>query len=158
LGRWRARQHAASCPSCARESSRIDRIAGMLSAVRPLAPTERALWTSVASVSFPRRARRLRIVAAAAIILVNVGLGAALLRYWPRRSTIEQRVPQIVQVPAPSPQASPAVVRELDGLTANLQALSRELAELSRRAELLDERRDAENLSHRFDRFVALNQ
>jgi hypothetical protein len=157
LGRWRARQHAARCPSCARERARLSRIAELLAAAPPLSPAERALWTSAATGSRPFWARRVRISAVAAALLLSIGLAGVALRSWQRRPTIQQPFPPHVKATNPSRQASPEVVRELDGLTAKLQALSRELAGLGRKAELLDERRDAENLSHRFDRFVALN-
>jgi hypothetical protein len=93
----------------------------------------------------------------AAAVLLGIGLTAVALRLWQRRPAIEPPFPPVVNAPNPSRHASPEVIRELDGLTADLQALSRELAALGRRAELLDERRDAENLSRRFDPFVALN-
>ncbi len=48
-------------------------------------------------------------------------------------------------------------IRELDDLKTRFQSLAHDVAQLRRRAELLDERRDAEALSHRFDRTVALN-
>jgi hypothetical protein len=152
FGRWRARRHAARCPSCARESARLGRIAKLLATAPRLSPAERALWTSASTASRPFWARRVRITAAAAILLFTVGLAIVAFRLAPRGPAVPPRVVG----PPPTQSAPPEVIRELDSLTANLQALSRELAELGRRAELLDERRDAEHLSRRFDRFVAL--
>jgi hypothetical protein len=155
--RSRARRHVARCPSCARESTRLGRITQLLAAAPALAPAERALWASAATASRPIRARRVRIAAVAAAVLFGIGLAAVALRPWPTRPAIEQPPAPFAIAGSTSRPPSPEVVRELDGLTANLKALSRELADLERRAELLDERRDAEDLSRRFDRFVAMN-
>jgi hypothetical protein len=54
----------------------------------------------------------------------------------------------------PIHEVPPELTAELDALSSDLHSLSQELAELSRRAELLDERRDAEALE---GRTIAMN-
>ncbi len=66
----------------------------------------------------------------------------------------EPPIARLGDVPRP---ASPATIREIDDLKTKFQALARDVAQLRRRAELLDERRDAEALSRRYNRTVALN-
>jgi hypothetical protein len=65
--------------------------------------------------------------------------------------------PPVVAVPDVPSKTSPATARELDDLKARLRALSQDVVQLRRRAELLDERRDAEVLSRRFNRSVVLS-
>jgi hypothetical protein len=157
LGRWRARRHVARCPHCTREKAALERIETLLAAAPPLSLAQRALWTSAATEYRPVRPRRVRkaTMAAAALVLA-IGMAGLIARLWRPRPTIERPAPQVVRVPTTGTRAAPDMIRELDGVSASLRALSRELAELSRRAELLDERRDAENLARRFDRYVAM--
>jgi hypothetical protein len=92
----------------------------------------------------------------AAAVLFGIGLAGIGLYPWTPRPAIQPPPQSVVRGPNFTRDASPRVARELTSLASSLHDLSRELAELGRRAELLDERRDAENLARRFDRFVAL--
>jgi hypothetical protein len=164
LGRWRARWHSSRCPSCAAEAARIRQIARELSAVEPLSAAQRALWSSAStdprpSASRPPRFRRALLAGwAAAVVLVLVANVAWRLSPGPGA----RPGPAIVIAnPPASPrlgdrsETSPETIRELGDLKAQLRALSRDLAQLRGRAELLDERRDAEALARRFSRSVA---
>ena len=163
LGRWRARRHAARCPGCAAEADRLRRIARELSVVEPLSAAQRALWTSVSTEPRPSAARPTRyrpalLAGAAAAVVLVVGIGVTIvMRRPPPAGAVPIPEPSIVQAPDVPRQAPPAAIRELDDLKTRFQSLAQDLAQLRRRAELLDERRDAEALSHRFDRTVALN-
>ena len=159
LGRWMARRHAARCPRCAAEAARIARLADALGAVEPITPAQRALWSS-ASIE-PRRgeaitpwSRRIRLAATAAVFVLCAVLTFVAFRASPLKIPIHPPVALTVNTGTAPPQASPELNQELDSLTSGLQSLSQELVQLSRRAELLDERRDAEALVRRS---VAMN-
>jgi hypothetical protein len=164
LGRWRARRHCSRCPNCAAEAARIGRIARALSVVEPLSAAQRALWSSAStdarpSPSPPARSRRALLVgSAAAIALVLV----AIVAWRPSPGPGPRPGPPIVIAEPPAPpspgvrsETSPETIRELGDLEVQLRALSRDLAQLRGRAELLDERKEAEALSRRFRRPVA---
>ncbi len=160
LGRWRAGRHGVRCPACRAEFARIGRIARELSAVKPLSAAERALWSSWSTE--PRthqRARsmltRLIVLAAAGAILIGVTLVVR------RRLQVTDPTANLASTPivtVPDHLGWPAgATTALDGFGADLQALSLDLAQLRRQAELLDERRDAEILARRFDHPLAMN-
>ena len=160
LGRLRARRHAAHCPGCATEAARFARLANLLSTVEPLTPAQRALWTASSTEPRPAPARspwflRLRITAAAAGLIIAGLMMFVAFRTSPPKPTSEPTVSLIVKTDKPRGQVPPEMIQELDALTSGLHTLSQELAQLSRQAELLDERRDAEELTHRF---VAMNR
>jgi hypothetical protein len=141
IGRWRADRHAARCPRCTRSRAEIRRIEGELAAATALTAAERALWTSVAEDHpvpvIPLRWGLNSRLAASAVI-------AAMLAFlsWPRGAG---------PVVRPHPAVAPVIAdRELDGLRAGLEQLDRELADLRRRAELLDARRDLDALAARY--------
>ncbi len=159
LGRLRARRHAARCPRCGADALRLTRLAEALAAVEPLTAAQRSLWTSASTEPRPYKARefwprRVRLAASAAVCIVGIAIAFTALRPTPVKPPIKSPVPQIATEEKPQRQSSPEMIHELDSLTSDLQALSRELAQLSRSAELLDERRDAEALARRF---VAMN-
>jgi hypothetical protein len=159
LGRWRARRHGSRCPSCAAEAARIRRIARELSAVEPLSAAQRALWSSASTDPRPSASRPARLGpallagSAAAVVLVLVAIVAR--RPW-QGSEVRPGPAIVVANPPDSPKLSdrpatgPETIRELGDLEVQLRALSRELAQLRGRAELLDERKEAEALSRRF--------
>jgi hypothetical protein len=162
LGRWLARRHAAHCPSCAAEADRLERIARELSAVQPLSAAQRALWSSMSGE--PRPTARYRPVplpaaAMAAVFAIAVVIGVTIVTRRPSMPgpTIRDPGPSVARPPEVPRQAPPDAIRELDDLKSRFQALSRDVAGLRRKAELLDERRDAEALSHRVHQTVALN-
>ena len=160
LGRWRARRHAARCQGCAAEVDRLQRIARELSVVEPLSAAERALWTSASteprpSAAPPARYRPALLAGAAAAVVLIVAIGVTLVIRRPPPMPI--REPSIVQSRDLPQRPSPAEIRELDGLRTRFQSLAQEVAQLRRRAELLDERRDAKALSDRFHRTVGVN-
>jgi hypothetical protein len=155
LGRLWARRHAARCTSCATEVARSARFANLLTTVEPLTPAQRALWTS-ASIE-PRTAAapspwpgRVRLAAAAAGLILAVGLAFVAFGPSPVKPTVEPPVSPIVTTDKPRRQVAPEMIQELDTLTSDLHTLSQDLAQLSRQAELLDERTDAEALTRRF--------
>jgi hypothetical protein len=155
LGRWRTRRHVARCPHCAAEADRLRRITRELSIVEPLSAAQRALWSSAStdprpSASRPPRIRRPLVAGwAAAVVLL---LAANLAWKWARGPG--PRPPVVIADPPASPDLGvrPETVRELDGLAMKLRALSRDLALLRGRAELLDERKEAESLARRVGR------
>ncbi len=160
LGRWRARRHGVRCPTCSAEFSRIGWIARELSAVEPLSAAERALWSSW-SVE-PRARLRSRSMLARLTVLAMVGailIGVTLVAR--RRLQVTDPSANLASTPVVTVADHlgwPAgATTALDGLGADLQALSLDLAQLRRQAELLDERRDAETLARRFDHPLALN-
>jgi hypothetical protein len=141
IGRWRADRHAARCPRCALARDEICRIETELAAASALTAAERALWTSVAEghpapVVPPFWVWKSRLAAAAAIAAMLA------LLFWPRAGG---------PVVRPHPDVAPIVAdHELDGLRAGLEQLNRELADLRRRADLLDARRDLDALAARY--------
>jgi hypothetical protein len=167
LGRWRARRHCSHCPNCAAEAARIRRIARELSAVEPLSAAQRALWSSASTdprplASRPPRFRRALLAGwAAAVVLVLVANVAWRLTRGPGPGP--RPGPAIVVANPPDspglgriqPETPPETIRELGDLEVRLRALSRDLAQLRGRAELLDERREAEALARRFRPSVA---
>jgi hypothetical protein len=161
---WRARRHAARCPACAGELARLKWIVKELESVEPLTSAQRSLWASISTedrpvVSRPAWGRRPALVAGMSTVVV-IGIGLAIVVLRPLRATkptVERPGLAVVNALEARRQASPAVIRELDALKSKFQALSQELVQLRLRAELLDERRDAESLSHRFERPLALN-
>jgi hypothetical protein len=94
--------------------------------------------------------RRVRLTTAAAGLTLAIGL--ALLAFWPSpvKPPIESPAVSIAKTEKPRRQISPEMTQELDALSSDLHALSQELVQLSRQAELLDERRDAEALTRQF--------
>ncbi len=162
LGRWLARRHAAHCPSCTAVADRLERIARELSAVQPLSAAQRALWSSMSSESRPTARYRpvpRAAVAMAAVLAIAVVIGVTIVARRPPRSgpAVRDPGPSVARSPELPRQASPDAIRELDDLKSRFQALSRDVAGLRRKAELLDERRDAEALSRRFHQSLALN-
>ena len=91
--------------------------------------------------------------------MLVVAIGVTLVIRRPPKPGAPMPIPEppIVRSPDVPRQVSPAEIRELDDLKTRFQSLAHDVAQLRRRAELLDERRDAEALSHRFDRTVAFN-
>jgi hypothetical protein len=159
IGRWMARRHAVRCPICAAEAARMARLAHALAAVEPLTPAQRALWTSASTE--PRRgearmrwSRSVRLVATAAVCVLGAVFTFVTFRPSPLKTPIDPPVSRTVNTGKSQRQLSPELNQELDSLTSGLRALSQELVQLSRRAELLDERRDAEALARRT---VAMN-
>ncbi len=160
LGRMRARRHAARCPSCVTQIARTARIANVLTTLEPLTPAQRALWTSASTDPLPTAKprfwhRHARLASAAAGLTMAVGLAFVALRPSPVRRPVESIGPPVVITEKPQRQDSREMMQELDALTSDLNTLSHELAQLSRQAELLDERREAEALTHRF---LAMNR
>jgi hypothetical protein len=159
VGRWMARRHAVRCRRCAAEAARFARFADALAAAEPLTPAQRALWTSASTE--PRRgeaklpwSRRVRLAATAAVFLFAALLAFVAFRPPLVKPPIDAATSPTVKAEKPRRQASPVLIRELDALTSDFRSLSQELAQLSGRARLLDERRDAEALTRRF---VAMN-
>ncbi len=157
LGRMRARRHAARCPNCATEIGRLARIATVLTTVQPLTQAQRALWTSASTEPRPAMARsaspwprRGRLSAAAAVLFLAVGLALVALRPSPAKRPGQPIVEPVAILEKPRRQGSLEVMQELDTLSSNLNSLSQELAQLSRQAELLDERGKAEALAQQF--------
>jgi hypothetical protein len=159
VGRLMARRHAIRCPRCAAEAARLARFADALADFEPLTPAQRALWTAAGSEPRPGEARppwsrRVRLAATAAILLFAALIAFVALRLPLVKLPSDALTSPTVKTEKPWRQASPELIRELDGLTSDFLSLSQELAQLSRRAKLLDERRDAAALTRRF---VAMN-
>jgi hypothetical protein len=156
VGRWMARRHSARCSRCAAEAVRITALSRALAAVEPITPAQRALWSSASTE--PRRgeartpwSRRVGLAATAAVFVLCAVLTFVTFRPSPLKNP---PVALIVNTEIAPPPASLELSQELDSLTSGLRSLAQELVQLSRRAELLDERRDAEALARRS---VAMN-
>jgi hypothetical protein len=161
---WQARRHAARCPACAGELTRLQWIAKELESVEPLPPVQQSLWASISAehrtvTSRPAWSHRPALVAGlSTMVVILVGLAILVLRpSTETKLTIERPNLPVVKSPEPRRRVSPAVTQELDTIKSKFQALSQELAQLRHRAELLDERKDAESLWRRFERPLALN-
>jgi hypothetical protein len=164
LDRWRARRHASRCARCAADAGSLQKIARELAAVEPLSAAQRALWSSVSTeprpVARPVGSLPALLAGAVAAAVLAVGIGVTILTRRPAPQPVPPTPvpgPSVVRSPDVARPVSPAVIRELDELRSNFRALSHELAQLRRRAELLDERRDADALARRFERSVAFN-
>jgi hypothetical protein len=161
LSRWRARRHAARCPRCASAAADLVRIADALAAVEPLTPVQRALWTSAAVEDVhdaaPIVSRWLRPALAGGLLAGLLAVVVVIMRPGFRGHPEAQPRP-----PVPAPGAAeftrldpaPALER-LDTMRGSLDALAGELADLRRRADLLDARRDADALWTRLGRPAA---
>ena len=136
VARWRARRHLAECPLCGPDRAIIEGLAD----IPPLPDSHRALWLAAGREAHPRTFRRAIVpLAVAATVLATL---AAL--------TVPLILPDHGRPPVvtnnPEPAVVPSAQRELDGLRAALDPLDGELADLRRRADLLDARRDADRL------------
>lgn len=150
LRRRQARRHIARCPGCAATTADLQQIIETVSSVPPLTAADRDVWMQAREANrpiVPRRSPIPRLALAALIAAIGaVGL-------WKTFG------------PAPTPGAivrvvdpglvKQAVLHELDQVGSGLTALSRELHDLDREADLLDARRDVDALGLRFQ--VALN-
>jgi hypothetical protein len=159
VGRSMARKHALRCSSCAAEAARLARIKDALAGAMPLTPAQRALWTSASTEPRPDEARlpwprSARLAATAAVFLFAGLLAFVAFRPVLLKPSIDAPTSPTVKAEKARQQASPELIRELGALTSDFRSLSQELAQLSRRAKLLDERRDAAALTRRF---VAMN-
>jgi hypothetical protein len=135
VARWRARRHLAECPICGPDRAIIEGLAD----VPPLPDSHRALWLAAGRGAHPRPIRRdLALIAALLVIATTAALTAPLLMTNPGPP------PRVAD--NPGPPAGPPILVELDGLRAALDPIDRELADLRRRADLLDARRDADRL------------
>lgn len=141
LARWRARRHARNCPRCAAAAEELRSLIADLSDIPPLPARHRALWARAADGPAVRfgRPRLLRPVLGG-IAAAAVGFVALQLAWWPAPA-----VPPVEARPD-----SAATLRRLDAMEAGLAPLDRELADLRRRADLLDARRDADRLLARY--------
>jgi hypothetical protein len=144
LGRWRVRRHMVRCPRCAALRSILDDLA----TVPHLPDSHRALWARAADEATTVRLTRPRYVRPA---LVGLAAAAVLL--------IAIRLPWVTAPPRPAPRDVPverglelaaATIRSLDTIKDSLDPLARELADLRRRADLLDARRDVDRLLARY--------
>ena len=166
LGRWLARRHAARCPSCAAEAARLRRIARELSVVEPLVGRAARPVDIRRAASLDRRPPGRPGIAASVLAGPTAAVLLAVVIVRDDRGAGRRRAGTADAGPpsrrSPGSPTSPGrrrrpTIRELDDLKSKFQALARDVAQLRRRAELLDERRDAEALSRRFNRTVALN-
>jgi hypothetical protein len=134
VARWSARRHLAECPICGRDRAIIEGLGD----IPPLPARYRSLWLA-AAVPRPRTFRRTLALVAAVLVGAITGLLAI-----PLLAPRHDRPPIVTNNPE-SP-VIPLAQRELDGLRAALDPLDGELADLRRRADLLDARRDADRL------------
>lgn len=141
--RWRASRHAARCPQCAAARDELRRIARKLSDVPPLSDFHRRLWIAAAgddAASETSRANWFRPVlagASATILLGTVGV------WWASRPVEFQVGPTTVRlIERAADDEAPVGAASLPSVV----ALSRELDDLRRLADLLDARKDLETL------------
>ena len=137
VARWRARRHLAECPLCGPDRAIIEELGD----IPPLPARHRALWLAVGREAARPSTFRQTLTRAAAVLVLAVT--AALMVPFIARQIGE---PPKVVTNNPAPVVDPPALRELDGLRASLEPLDGELADLRRRADLLDARRDADRL------------
>ena len=158
--RWQAQRHAARC-LYVRANSRACTHFKELSGVRRAFDIHSAVFVGInryhATLLNPDRhgaSPRARCGNFDGVVML---IGLAILVLRPSPPPTERLSVPVVNAPIARRQVSPDVIQDLDILKSKFQALSQELAQLRRRAELLDERRDAESLWRRFERPLALN-
>lgn len=157
FSRWRARRHAARCSRCVAVIKDLKGLAGELSAVPPLTPAERRLWlracddVPLVSRFWPRLTRPAWAAAVAAVLLVSVGI------WLISRSAHLKSSPTVVTV-FDSEIVKASALSEVEEMRSGIAALSRELDELQREADLLDARRDADALGRQFVAQTAFNE
>ena len=137
VARWRARRHLAECPLCGPDRAIIEGLGD----IPPLPARHRALWLAVGRE--PARPWTVRSSLALAAAVLVLAITAALMLPLIARQVGDR---QKVVTNNPAPVVDPPALRELDGLRASLEPLDGELADLRRRADLLDARRDADRL------------
>lgn len=145
---WRAQRHAAHCHRCAAALDDLQRIAAELAEVSPLTAAERRLWTMAAVDESAEESSRTRWLRPAVAGALAAGIAVAVGLWWisrpadsrPNRPLITQSVP----VPV-----GPGPLRDMEDLRGGLVALTQELDDLQRRADLLDARRDVDALMAR---------
>jgi hypothetical protein len=135
VARWRARRHLADCPLCGPDRAIIEGLGD----IPPLPARYRTLWLAVGRKSRPWTIRRDLALAAAV-------LGVSIIVLLVIRPLLPHPLRPPIVTNNPEPPADPTSLRELDGLRAALDPLDGELADLRRRAELLDARRDTDRL------------
>jgi hypothetical protein len=141
-----SRLHVNGCESCRQFADQIRLIADSLSTTTPLNESQKALWMAATrddspSLSLPSRRVPWRI---AAVLLVGMGLALASWRFLgprPHRPEVHRTEPNLATRAFRADAG-----QKLTALDAQLDAMERELAELERQADLLQERREAEAL------------
>jgi hypothetical protein len=157
FGRLPARRHAAHCPRCATVINDLKGLVSELSAVPPMTPAERRLWlracddVPLVSRFWPRLTRPALAAAVAAVLLVSVGI------WLISRSAHLKSSPTVVTV-FDSEIVKASALSEVEEMQSGIAALSRELDELQREADLLDARREADALGRQFVAQTAFNE
>jgi hypothetical protein len=145
IRRWRALRHAARCPRCAAARDDLKKVALVLANVPPLTAAQRRLWVAAAGneiTAEPSRTWWFRPVLAGALAASVIG---AIGIWWTLRPVdLRQRPPAVADLePAAVGQEA---IRDVEGLRGGVLALAQELDDLRRRADLLDARKEVDDL------------
>ena len=149
IRRWRARRHAARCPRCAAAREELRQVALTLADVPPL--TARP----ASALDRGRRWRDHRGAVADVVVSAGPGRGVGRGGPWSPSGPGGRPVRWIAdRARRPSRRSSPPAVRketlrDVEGLRGGVVALSRELDDLRRRADLLDARKEVDALMAR---------
>ena len=147
-----ARRHAAKCPSCARWLAHLGRARRELARAEPLSRAERRPWERASQVDAARpgvSAVRVAVLAGAGVAAISILIALAWTAWqWNAGGPVEVvshgRTP--VSQPTGSQTIDDEAVRQIRQMKSQLLALSEELEELSRRAAMLDERKQVDQL------------
>jgi hypothetical protein len=150
LRRRQARRHAAHCPRCAAALAFLGDVSRDLSALPDLTPEQRQVWLEAADAApaapAKRRSspRRTALVGAGVLAAAAALIFALVATHQPERPGDDRPIANIPRAEIPSPD--PATLQHLDAMRAELDAAERDLADLARKADLLDARRQTDLL------------
>jgi hypothetical protein len=147
IHRWRARRHAARCPRCAAMQDALAQVAEALAEAPALTAAERALWSAAAEREQSEKPAWVIPLRPALAGALAAGILGVVCVWWavhtPQKAPSQ---PNVAVVERPPTQET----TDVKSLRGEAVALAQELDQLSRRADLLDARKDVDALMARF--------